>query len=214
MNQALAWFLKKVQKIDPERPDVEEKLSYMLRWAEKQQSGPARATPPPAPARDPDSGIIEGDLEVAEPATTPAPTPPESQPEVKGTWAELFRELPREAILQATKEMRLRTFEPGDIIVAEGEPGGSLYVVTSGELRAFVRNGTGRMVPVRKIAGGSFFGEISLLSGGKRTATITAASRAEVLELDRTTLLSLMQKYPRIGELIQRVFQARVESRE
>jgi len=86
----------------------------------------------------------------------------------------------REAILQATKEMRLRTFEPGDIIVAEGEPGGSLYVVTTGALKAFVRNGTGRMVPVRVLSDGCFFGEISLLSGGKRTALSSRSTRASV----------------------------------
>jgi hypothetical protein len=54
--------LKKIQKIDPTRPDVEEKLAYMLRWTERQKAAPARPTsspPPSPPAVAPEgSGII------------------------------------------------------------------------------------------------------------------------------------------------------------
>jgi CRP-like cAMP-binding protein len=46
----------------------------------------------------------------------------------------------------------------------------------------------GRHEPVRELSDGAFFGEISTLSGQPRTATVTAATRGEGLELDRATL--------------------------
>jgi cAMP-dependent protein kinase regulator len=49
---------------------------------------------------------------------------------------------------------------------------------------------------------GQFFGEISILTGGERTATVTARTRCELLELDKATLDDIAQRRPRVREVM------------
>jgi CRP-like cAMP-binding protein len=56
---------------------------------------------------------------------------------------------------------------------------------------------------------GDFFGEISLLTGGPRTATVTAATRCELLELDRATLDEIARAHPRVLDVLRRFSEER-----
>src|SRR5262249_52279649 len=76
----------------------------------------------------------------------------------------LFGDLSEAELLAVIHERELVTFEPGDIVVTEGEPGDSLYVVASGAIKVFVRNPQGRNFAVSRMGEGDFFGEISSLS--------------------------------------------------
>ena len=92
---------------------------------------------------------------------------------------------------------------PGEIVVSEGEPGDSLFILTSGLVRTYVRQPGGRNEQVRELKDGDFFGEISLLSGLPRSATITAATRCDLLEMDRPTLDSILQSHPRVMSVLE-----------
>jgi CRP-like cAMP-binding protein len=59
---------------------------------------------------------------------------------------------------------------------------------------------------------GGFFGEISLLTGKPRSATITAAAPCELLELDRKALDEISQKHPRVREVVQEFHDQRAGS--
>ena len=59
---------------------------------------------------------------------------------------------------------------------------------------------------------GDFFGEISMLQGGSRTATITAAMPCEVLELDREQVMKLAQSRPNILRILEKFSSLRQES--
>jgi CRP-like cAMP-binding protein len=61
---------------------------------------------------------------------------------------------------------------------------------------------------------GSFFGEISILSGSARTATVTAATHCEVLELDQPTLESIAETHPRVWPVLVQFAEQRSGSRE
>jgi hypothetical protein len=121
----------------------------------------------------------------------------------------LFRSFSREELLALIKGLRLLSFEPGQIVVSEGEAGGSLFVVTSGALRAFVKSPAGRNVEVRQIEEGEFFGEISVLTEKPRSATITAAASCELLELDRKTLDSISAGHPHVRQVLQEFYEQR-----
>ncbi len=103
----------------------------------------------------------------------------------------------------------LRSFAPGAIVMTEGEAGDSLFILTTGAVRIFVKNQEGRNVEVRRMEDGEFFGEISLLSGKARTATITASSSCEVLELDRATLDDIARRHPRVRTIVQEFYERR-----
>jgi hypothetical protein len=141
---------------------------------------------------------------VAGPAESPLGGPPPNVVE-----SPLFQDFSREELLEVMRGLRLRSFEPGEIVVSAGEPGESLFLVTTGGVRAYMRDKRGRHVQVREMVEGDFFGEISILTGNPRSATITASSYCELLELDRPALADISRRHPRVREVLQEFYKRR-----
>jgi CRP-like cAMP-binding protein len=83
------------------------------------------------------------------------------------------------------------TFEPREAIVEEGMRGETLFVVLSGKAKV-TRGGR----KVGEVLPGDFFGELSALDGGPRSATVAAETPVRVLRLFRHTLLELVRDEP------------------
>jgi hypothetical protein len=124
----------------------------------------------------------------------------------------LFSDFRPDELMAVIRGLKLHTFEPGEIVVSEGEAGLSLFIVASGRARAYLRDRSGRNVQVRELVDGDFFGEIALMTGGNRTATITAQSRCELLELDRATLDGVAAAHPRVREVLQEFYATRANT--
>jgi cAMP-dependent protein kinase regulator len=124
----------------------------------------------------------------------------------------LFEGFTREELIEVIRGLKLLTFEPGDVVVTEGEPGESLFVVTSGRVKAFVRRPSGQSAKVRELAEGDFFGEVSILQGGRRTATITCATRCDLLELDKPALDAIAARHPGVLRVLQAFYDQRAGS--
>jgi cAMP-dependent protein kinase regulator len=124
----------------------------------------------------------------------------------------LFGDFSREELLEVVRGLELRSYDAGAILVSEGEPGDSLFLLTHGAVRAFVKTPTGHNVEVRRMEEGEFFGEVSLLSGGTRSATVTAATPCELLELDRRTLDDIARRHPRVRTIIEEFYAERAGS--
>ena len=90
-------------------------------------------------------------------------------------------------------------FAPGAHLTEEGAPGDAFYVLSSGA--ALVSRGG---ATVRSLGPGDFVGEISLIDGKPRTATVTASVPVRALVLRRDAFLSLLDRYPsvRLGVLM------------
>jgi Cyclic nucleotide-binding domain/Tetratricopeptide repeat len=116
----------------------------------------------------------------------------------------LFESFTPEELFPLLRGLRLVTYEPGDIIVAEGGPDEALYIVTSGRVKAFVRNAVGHFGKVRELTDGDFFGEIAFLRSRPRTATVTAAARCEILILDNARLEEICELYPHARVVLER----------
>jgi len=129
----------------------------------------------------------------------PAPPPP-APPGALGS--PLFSSFSQDELIAVMHGLRLLSFEPGDIIISEGDPGDSLFVIASGIAKAFVRR-DGKQKLARSMGEGTFFGEISILSGKPRTATVTAATQCELLELDKATLDGITSKHPNVRQLLE-----------
>jgi CRP-like cAMP-binding protein len=87
--------------------------------------------------------------------------------------------------------------------VSEGEPGDSLYILATGAVRVYVRDALRHATLVCVLGEGAFFGEIAALSGEPRSATVVAATPAELLELDRETLDGLAARHSRLRRLLE-----------
>jgi CRP-like cAMP-binding protein len=126
----------------------------------------------------------------------------------------LFGDLSEEELLAVVRGLRLHLHGPGDILVTEGERGQSVFVLAAGSAKVFVRSPSGRNFPVAELREGEFFGEISSLSGRPRTATVTAAARCELLELDRPTLDEIARVHPRVAGVLEEFYIRRASSPE
>jgi len=126
----------------------------------------------------------------------------------------LLRDLNEEELLAVVRGMKLRMFEPGDVVITEGEPGDSIFVVSTGSVRVFVRNPTGHNFEMGRLGEGEFFGEIGSLSGRPRTATVVAAAPVEMLELDKRTIDRIARTHPRVRQLLEDRYIQRASSPE
>jgi hypothetical protein len=121
----------------------------------------------------------------------------------------LFKDFSVEELVAVIGGLNLITFERGQVILREGEPGNSLFMLTSGTVKAFVKK-EGKQVPIAELEEGAFFGEVSILTGRPRTATIVAKEHCELLELDRTTLDAITQTHPHVRDVLQEFANQRV----
>lgn len=76
-----------------------------------------------------------------------------------------------------------RRFEPGATIVAEGEPGRSMFIVKSGRLAVSKRASSGPVIPISVLERGDFFGEMTLIEMQNRSATVVAEVPTVLYEL-------------------------------
>lgn len=121
----------------------------------------------------------------------------------------LFAGLAQHELVALIRGLRLRTYEPGDMIVVEGERGDSVYIIAAGTAKVYVQGQGGHNVKVRELGEGAFFGEIASLSGSGRTATVIASTRCEVLELDHLTLGVLTKAHPSVAQALRTAYSAR-----
>ncbi|MNX74511.1 Cyclic nucleotide-gated potassium channel [compost metagenome] len=102
---------------------------------------------------------------------------------------------------------RNRTYVPGKTICQEGDPGDSMFIVMRGTARVSVGG-----QPVAMLAPSQVFGEMSLLSGQPRSATVVAEEAAELLEIDRVAFKTLFKANPAIAAEIASTMEARRET--
>jgi hypothetical protein len=135
----------------------------------------------------------------------PAPKRPAAARPGGVTGSPLFSDFSGEELVAVIRGLRLLSFDAGDIIITEGDPGDSLFVLASGTAKAFVRR-EGKQALARRMEEGTFFGEISILSGKPRTATVTAATHCELLELDRGTLDEITKTHPHVQAVLEEFY--------
>jgi hypothetical protein len=121
----------------------------------------------------------------------------------------LFEDFTDDELVAFIQGLRLLTFDPGAVVVSEGEAGQSVFILTTGRVKVFVRAPDRRNVLVGTLGEGTFFGEISTLSGNPRSATVVAAEHSEMLELDRAALDRIEQRHPRVRRVLEEYSTAR-----
>ncbi len=106
-----------------------------------------------------------------------------------------------------------RELSPGETVFDEGDSGDNLYIIQAGEIE-LVREGLSGHRVVARLGPGDFFGELSLVSGQRRTTRAVAVRRTRVLELDRATLESMCLAQPEIAFRLIRILVSRLVEAE
>jgi CRP-like cAMP-binding protein len=97
-----------------------------------------------------------------------------------------------------------RRVEAGAPIIREGEPGGGLYLIVLGTVDITRRVDGKRAVLLATLGEGAYFGEMSLLSGGRASATVTAAGPVELAQLSPREFYEVVAMHPAIWDELKR----------
>lgn len=129
-------------------------------------------------------------------------------------WENVLSELPLFASL-STRQCRavarlaqFAWFAPGDVLVRAGDPGDSFYLIVSGKARLDGKPSA------RTLGAGDFFGEMTLLDGEPRSATITATTELQAMLLPRRAFVKIVRQEPGIALTVMAELAARVRRLE
>ena len=106
----------------------------------------------------------------------------------------IFADCSKKELQTIAKQVREIEHEAGHVIAAEGEPGAGLFVIDTGEADVSIGGRT-----VNHMKAGEFFGEMALLDGGPRTATVTATTDITLYALTEWVFRGLLAEHPGIA---------------
>jgi CRP-like cAMP-binding protein len=95
--------------------------------------------------------------------------------------------------------VRLELYAPGEVIVKKGEPGDSMFVIERGTLSVRVDDTTRE---VAELGPGGFFGEMGLLTGQPRAATVQSKTAVELLVVDHASFSAILLSHPEVAQTI------------
>ena len=112
---------------------------------------------------------------------------------------ELFHDLSEDHLERLERVAHRRHFEPGEVIVREGQGGIAFFVVTTGRVSISRADAEGQQRELRTAGPGDVFGEMALFSDRPRSATITAVETTECLALHRFEFLDELRRSPEVA---------------
>ncbi len=112
---------------------------------------------------------------------------------------DIFSSLSEKEIERLAVNSHVAVYAPGESIVSQGEQGDSMFIITSGSVDVKLDGkSSGRFRTIGKLGPGDFFGEMSLLTGEARSASVIAEEETEVVEVEKESLRPIFQANPDI----------------
>jgi CRP-like cAMP-binding protein len=104
----------------------------------------------------------------------------------------LFQRLNNSQLRKIADRIMPRTYQPGQEIVTQGKSGFGMFLITSGHAEVVLDLSDGSQSVVNTFGPTDFFGEVSMLDGGPRTASVIAREKTKCLVLGRVEFISLL----------------------
>jgi small-conductance mechanosensitive channel len=120
----------------------------------------------------------------------------------------IFAPLSDEETQKLSESSRVRVFAPDEPIVRQGQQGKSMFVVHKGSVKVQIKEESQTKV-LNTLREGDFFGEMGLLTGEPRTATVIAQEETQVLEIDNLSLKPILEENPELVESFSRIVEER-----
>jgi CRP-like cAMP-binding protein/tetratricopeptide (TPR) repeat protein len=176
--------------------EVEEEIE-LLSVSSDDEEAPKPAAAEPLVESNADIDAAFGAIAAAA-ATRPPPRVP------------LFDDLPQAAFVELVNRLTYRRFSSPELILREGDPGRSFFVIVEGKVRVFKAQPGGKELTLAHLSEGAFFGEMALLSGAPRTANVAAEVDTEVLEITEQVLSEVVEKFPQVGVALKNFYRQRL----
>jgi CRP/FNR family cyclic AMP-dependent transcriptional regulator len=111
----------------------------------------------------------------------------------------IFADLEAREIDKILKLGTRQKYKKGNIVVLEQESGAALFVIISGKVKVVRMDEDGREVILSMFGPGEFFGEMSLLDGMARSASVVATVKSELFMIHRREFLDLLHEFPTVA---------------
>jgi len=121
-----------------------------------------------------------------------------------------FARLTNDQLALLARSVGTQTFERDETIFHQGSIGSTLYIIVDGQVRIYTVNEAGQEMTVRMLKTGEFFGELALLDGQPRSASVEAMCPTIALTLHRSTFLHIINVYPSIAASLLEAMGARL----
>jgi len=113
---------------------------------------------------------------------------------------DIFHTLSNESKRILAKKMSRKTYYAGDVIIRQDDLGESVFIIIEGAVFVSIRIQDGVETEVGRLGAGDFFGELALITGDPRKASIIAKTKTLVYEIPHTTFLSILQEEPEVDQ--------------
>lgn len=185
------------------------------------KAAPTNDAPPPLPLEMLDFSalaspvaameVLDMDIEMqttVEAVSLPPPPPMEARDDLPKI--PLFSDLSKNAFITLMERMKMRTAQPGEEIIKEGETGDSFFIVAQGKVRVEKFGDNGNPIVLATLGDGAFFGEMALLSDAPRTASIIAEEATQLFEISKAVLDKVTSEYSSVKQVLLRFYKQRL----
>jgi tetratricopeptide (TPR) repeat protein len=215
----------KVLRLDPSRKEVTHELARLIsaqqgreaaarKKLERASVAAGESQEAPAPSHPPAPPQSAAPAAPAEHHGTPKSpeTPSAAQLERERDASAFFSSFPAAALEELLASTSVRTYSAGEVIVREGEPGRSLFLIENGVVEVLTHDPAGKDVVLAQLGPGEFFGEVAVLTGRPRTATIVATNVVTAIEIARDDLERIGMTHPEVRDVLERFYRQRAQA--
>jgi CRP-like cAMP-binding protein len=125
-----------------------------------------------------------------------------------------FAPLEEEERKKLADSATLHVFSAGEMVIREGDPGRSIYVILDGQVRVFTRDHHGEELELAVLEASQFFGEMSFLTGKPRSGSVAAVDTSVVVELSYTSMRKVVKEHPAVKKVLLEFYNERIGSTE
>ena len=120
----------------------------------------------------------------------------------------LFKSLDDEGRRRVLSSGYVCSFSAGETLIKEGDHGTAMYLLLNGKVRVETTAAQGS-VHLAELGHGACVGEVSVLSGGPRTATVTAATDVDAVAFEKHRIERILADYPKVRALLEALVEGR-----
>ncbi|RZO64490.1 MAG: cyclic nucleotide-binding domain-containing protein [Sandaracinaceae bacterium] len=128
--------------------------------------------------------------------------------EMVGT-SHLFKSLDDEGRRELIESGYVMHYAAGDVIMNEGDPGTKMFLVLTGKISVETGGGDRGSIHLAELGRGACVGEVSVLTGGVRTATVRAEVDAQLVAFEKHRIQRVIDAHPRVRKLLEAMIEGR-----
>lgn len=122
----------------------------------------------------------------------------------------LFKSLGEEGRAAILESGYVQSFAAGDVVMQQGKSGAVMFLVFNGTVSVETDTPGGK-IQLAELGRGACVGEVSVLTGGLRTATVTAKTDVDAVGFARHRIERVLSEYPKVRELLEKLVESRAQ---